>query len=109
MITYNSSDLIKNFSSKAALEMLVGVLAAENPEMTIMAVRPGIVDTQILTTLMVNEGSKLGKDQADFLGSAPMLEPWQPGNAIADMVMQNGKELSGKAVEWNEDWVSKLS
>jgi NAD(P)-dependent dehydrogenase (short-subunit alcohol dehydrogenase family) len=87
-------------ASKAALNHLVITLQAEEPEVTTIALRPGVVDTQMQTDLRGKFYSSMDKEVADdFVQkhiSGSLLKPEQPGNIMARLVINGGKELSGK-------------
>lgn len=78
-------------------------LAVEEPEITSIAVAPGVVDTDMQQQIReVHTAVMLGKDSEKFLGlhqAGQLLRPDQPGHMMAQMVLDPPKELSGKYVE----------
>ena len=71
--------------------------------MTSIAVRPGVVDTDMQRQLReIHSAVMASKDNEKFLGlhqAGKLLRPDQPGNVMARMVLDPPKELSGKYVE----------
>lgn len=88
-------------STKAGLNMLAACLAKEEPDVTVLAVSPGFVDTDMVGNLMGN-WEHLGADQRDFLGATERLEPNVPASAICRMVRDRShKAFSGQAISYN--------
>ena len=79
-------------------------LSVEEPEITSIAVRPGVVDTDMQKQLREVHYSLMDKkDNVKFLGlheSGKLLKPEQPGHVIAKMALDPPKELSGQYVDW---------
>ncbi|KAL9067751.1 MAG: hypothetical protein Q9161_006660 [Pseudevernia consocians] len=90
-------------ASKAAINHLARQLAVEEPKVTSIAVRPGVVDTDMQRQLReVHSAVMAAKDNAKFLGlhqAGKLLRPDQPGHVMARMVLDPPKDLSGKYVE----------
>lgn len=96
--------------SKASLNMMAAVLGLEEPEVTTVAVVPGIVDTEMLGGLIGEEGERvLAKDKVEFLRDWPKLEPWKPAKAVGDLVLLAPHQYSGKCIDWNAPFVAKLN
>ena len=78
-------------------------LAVEEPSITSIAVRPGVVDTDMQRQLReVHSAVMAEKDNEKFLGlhqAGKLLRPDQPGHVMAKMALDPPKELSGKYVE----------
>jgi NAD(P)-dependent dehydrogenase (short-subunit alcohol dehydrogenase family) len=94
-------------AGKAVLNHLAHTLSVEEPDITTVSVRPGVVDTEMqreireLHTMAMSE-----KDAAKFLrlkDDGGLLKPEQPGHVIAKLAVGAGKELSGKFVSWNDE------
>lgn len=99
-------------SAKAAINQLSRSLAAEEPQVTVLAVRPGIVDTA-----MQEEIRKTGRpamaeeDYGRLLGmyqQGKLLPPELPGRAIACMALHAPREWSGEFISWDEERVQDL-
>lgn len=87
-------------ASKAALNHLAMTLSIEEPKVTTISIRPGVVDTQMQQELRDTYASHMQeKDAAKFLGlhkEGKLLKPEKPGNVIAKLVLNGPKTLSGK-------------
>lgn len=89
-------------SSKAALNHLTGTLNAEEPDVTVVAVRPGVVDTGMQRDIReVHHESMSAEDMKKFKGlhaDGKLLRPEQPGNVMARLALDAPRELGGKFV-----------
>lgn len=86
-------------SSKAALNHLALTLAVEEPDITTVAIRPGVVDTEMQVEVRGHNKVMDGKDAEKFKSlheEGKLLKPEQPGNVMARLVVAVQKELSGK-------------
>ncbi len=87
-------------ASKAALNHLTMTLSIEEPEVTSISIRPGVVDTQMQKELRETHVSAMqDKDSAKFLSlhkEGRLLKPEKPGNVIAKLVLDGPKNLSGR-------------
>ena len=87
-------------ASKAAVNHLAMTLAVEEPDVVSVVVRPGIVDTEMQRALREDHFTRLApKDQEKFSGlkkDGKLLQPEQPGNVIARLALEAGKDLTGK-------------
>ncbi|PGH23023.1 hypothetical protein AJ80_02938 [Polytolypa hystricis UAMH7299] len=92
-------------STKAALNHLNTTLACEEPEITSIAIRPGMVDTQMQDELRANHMDVLGPEHGARFANAhkegKLLRPELPGHVIAKLVLDAPHELSGKFLTWN--------
>ncbi|KAM0806043.1 hypothetical protein BDR22DRAFT_816903 [Usnea florida] len=90
-------------ASKAALNHFARQLAVEEPKITAIAIRPGVVDTDMQRQIReVHSAVMAAKDNDKFLGlhqADKLLRPDQPGHVMAKMILDLPKELSGKYVE----------
>lgn len=67
--------------------------------MVSLAIRPGVVDTDMQAEVRGNSGGMDIKDAEKFRGlfeSGKLLRPEQPGHVIARLALGAEKELSGK-------------
>lgn len=80
-------------ASKAGLNQFTRVLATEESELTVVAVRPGVVDTQMQKLLRRLGPQKMPTEQADYyinLKVTGQLEPAMvPARSIAWMVLRS--------------------
>ena len=89
-------------ASKAALNHLARTLAAEEPDVVAVAVRPGTVDTEMQTAV---RGSSDKMDDAvaqrfaNLKRDGALLRPEVPGAVMARLVLGAGRELSGRFVK----------
>ncbi|KAI9237349.1 MAG: hypothetical protein BYD32DRAFT_416635 [Podila humilis] len=94
-------------TSKAALNMFGNVLGVEEPDITTVSVRPGVVDTEMQAVIR-NDGAKgmVPEQHAQFVNfhsSKALLHPNQPGGVIAALAVKADKALSGKFYSWNSE------
>merc|ERR1711977_196819 len=92
-------------SSNTALNHLTGTLATEEPDITVVSVRPGVVDTDMQVEVRGNHAVMDGKDAEKFKSlheEGKLLKPEQPGNVMARLAVGAEKELSGKFLSWND-------
>jgi NAD(P)-dependent dehydrogenase (short-subunit alcohol dehydrogenase family) len=93
-------------SAKAALNQFNAVLAVEEPLITAVAVRPGVVDTEMQA--VIRRTGDQGMDAAThgrFLSyheKGELLPPEKPGAAIARLALYAPPDLSGKFVSWDD-------
>ncbi|KAJ3330595.1 hypothetical protein HDU76_005285 [Blyttiomyces sp. JEL0837] len=95
-------------TSKAAMNMLVQTFGKEEPNVTSVSVRPGVVDTemQVLIRKPENEQAMTAASHANFVGlhsGGKLLKPEQPGHVIAKLVLDAPKSLSGSFITWNDE------
>jgi NAD(P)-dependent dehydrogenase (short-subunit alcohol dehydrogenase family) len=91
-------------ASKAAMNHLVTTLAVEEPELVSVAIRPGIVDTEMQREIREKHNFSMDpQDATTFAGlkrDGKLLQPEKPGNVIARLVLNAPKELSGKFITY---------
>ena len=89
-------------TSKAAINCLAAQVAVEEPDLTSIAFRPGVVATDMQQELRTKHfGTMAKKDSDRFRGlheRGEMLSPNVPGHIIANLVRDPPKQLSGKYV-----------
>ncbi|MCJ1463172.1 hypothetical protein MMC07_001777 [Pseudocyphellaria aurata] len=87
-------------SSKAALNHLAKTISIEEPNVVSIAVRPGVVDTQMQRELRDTHASKMLEKEAakfyDLHEAGELLKPEQPSTVIAKLVLEGPKQLSGE-------------
>jgi len=97
-------------ASKAAMNHLVGTLAVEEPSVTTVSIRPGVVDTAMQQAIRETHHTAMEKDDAakfkELHSSGSLLRPEQPGNVMARLSLDMPKELSGKFLTWNDEALS---
>ncbi|GAB1197186.1 hypothetical protein BDV32DRAFT_127202 [Aspergillus pseudonomiae] len=93
-------------ATKAAMNHLALTLGEEEPDVTTISIRPGMVDTEMqrelredhATTLEPQVHSKFTTVHKD----GKLLKPEQPGHVMAKLVLDGPKDLSGKFLSWND-------
>ena len=99
-------------TSKAALDHLTRILAAEEPDITTLALRPGIVDTAMQAE--IRELGKARMAQANYsrlygaYESGRLLPPELPGRAMACLALYAPHEWSGEALGWDDEKLQAL-
>jgi len=91
-------------SSKAALNHLALTLANEEPDITTVSIRPGVVDTDMQAEVRGHKGVMDGKDVEKFktlFEQGKLLKPEQPGNVMSRLAIGAKKGLSGKFLSWD--------
>ncbi|KAI9836097.1 MAG: hypothetical protein M1819_001713 [Sarea resinae] len=90
-------------SSKAALNHLGRTLGTEEPNVTTISIRPGIVDTQMQTELRDIHSKNMGpKDAEKFLNlkkNGGLLKPEQPGHVMTNGL--SGAEANPSRQNWH--------
>jgi NAD(P)-dependent dehydrogenase (short-subunit alcohol dehydrogenase family) len=98
-------------AAKAALNHVTRVLAAEEPSITAIAFRPGVVDRAIRATMRRDDMAEV-PEQADAHPKGPAgddeLPPEVPGCALAVLALHAPHEWSGSILIWNHEEVQSL-
>jgi NAD(P)-dependent dehydrogenase (short-subunit alcohol dehydrogenase family) len=92
--------------AKAGLTHLTRLLAAEEPEIITVALRPGVVDTA-MQTLIRSEGAKAmaAEKWASFRElkeTGQLLDPSIPAGKIAWLALQAPAALSGSFLDYDD-------
>ncbi|KAL8672337.1 MAG: hypothetical protein Q9168_003190 [Polycauliona sp. 1 TL-2023] len=90
-------------ASKAAMNHLNLTLAAEEPSLTCLSIRPGVVDTQMQNDVRnIHSALMDEKDVAKFQTlhrQGQLVKPEQPGHVIAKLAVSASKQLRGQFLE----------
>ncbi|OAL38422.1 hypothetical protein AYO20_02481 [Fonsecaea nubica] len=93
-------------ATKAAINHLAMTLKAEEPDVTTISIRPGVVDTAMQTDIREKFIRNMDdKDQQKFLSAkrdGKLLPPEKPGNVIAELAVKAKPELSGLFLSWDD-------
>ena len=85
------------------MNQLAAQIACEEPDVTTLSIRPGVVDTDMQKNLReVHSAVMAKKDNEKFMGlyeSNQLLRPEQPGHVMAKMALDPPKSMSGKYVK----------
>lgn len=92
--------------SKAALNHLVQHLGVEEPDVTSVSVRPGVIDTDMQKAIREQHGAVMSRANHDkFTGlkaDGGLRSPEEVGRVIALMALSVDASKSGKFVDWTE-------
>ena len=96
-------------ASKAALVQFTRVLAAEEPSLTVLAVRPGVVDTE-MQALVRREGNKaMSPEQMAYYQSLKTeggLEPPSvPARSLAWLSLHAPRDWSGQLLNYDDSQI----
>jgi NAD(P)-dependent dehydrogenase (short-subunit alcohol dehydrogenase family) len=91
-------------SSKAAINHLAITLKAEEPLVTTIAIRPGVVDTEMQRGIRELHSTRMDeKDVKKFTGlftDGELLKPEQPGDVMAKLALDAPVDLGGKFLRY---------
>ena len=97
-------------TGKAALNHFTRVLAVEEPELTALTVRPGVVDTDMQTYIRQEGAQAMPSDQADYyqqLKDRGELElATIPARSIAWLALYAPHEFSGRFLDYDDGRIS---
>lgn len=86
-------------ATKAAMNNFAQTLGSEEPDVTSVSVRPGMVDTEMQRELREVHGATLDAEMhSKFTGAhsnGKLVQPEQPGHVMAKLVLDAPKELTG--------------
>ena len=89
------------YSTKAASNMMIKCLASEEPDITVMAVKPGIVDTDMSASVFTRGKGHVDMTKFKFLKEAKKLRPEEPAEVLAELVLEAPMEYTGKFFSFN--------
>ncbi|KAF9974214.1 hypothetical protein BGZ73_002436 [Actinomortierella ambigua] len=96
-------------TSKAAMNMLNECLASEEQDIVTVAVRPGVVDTDMQGTIR-GQGAKGMRDQhARFVQlheTGALVKPEVPGYILANLAVSATPDLHGKFLSYDDPKIS---
>jgi len=91
-------------ATKGALNNLALTLAQEEPDITTLAVRPGVVDTEMQSSMAKLHHGKMDQNDAarfrQMKSDGQFLRPEQPGNVMARLAMNGPIALNGKFLRY---------
>lgn len=98
--------------AKAALTHLTRILASEEPDITVVAFRPGIVDTDMQALIREKGKNRMADSNYRWLFSqferGELLPPETPGRALACLALYAPPEWSGELLTWDEQRLQQL-
>jgi NAD(P)-dependent dehydrogenase (short-subunit alcohol dehydrogenase family) len=98
--------------AKAGINHFTRAVAEEEPAVTAIAFRPGVVDTAMQATIRTKGGKGMPEEEyarfVDYYEEGELLPPELPGCALAVLALYAPHEWSGEFVAWNEERVQSL-
>lgn len=99
-------------ASKAALNQITATLAREEPEITALAIDPGVMDTEMQAVIRAQGQGKMIDVEyqrfANLFEHGELGSPERPARSVAVLALHAPREWSGEFVIWNEDRVTDL-
>jgi NAD(P)-dependent dehydrogenase (short-subunit alcohol dehydrogenase family) len=99
-------------TAKAALNHFNRVLASEETEITAITFRPGVMDTEMQSTIRSEGEAGMPEQTYDryvrLHQEGALLSPELPGRALAVLALHAPHEWSGEFIAWDEDRVQAL-
>lgn len=100
-------------ASKAALNHFTRVLAVEEPQITALALRPGVVDTAMQAAIREKGAAAMAEDDlARFVGlheKGELLPPELPATALAKLALSAPQSWSGEFIQWDDERIEALA
>lgn len=97
-------------STKAAVNHLALTLKTEEPDITTVAIRPGVVDTEMQREIReVHKDIMTAEDVKKFSSAftdGKLVKPEQCGHVIAELAYRAPSELSGEFLSWDDEKLS---
>ncbi|KAI7893927.1 uncharacterized protein EV154DRAFT_126110 [Mucor mucedo] len=92
-------------ASKATVNHITSTLAVEEEGVTSIAIRPGVVDTEMQAMIRSDGAACMGDDHNKFIdlhSTGKLVKPQDPGHVLAALAHNPPKALSGKMYSWND-------
>ncbi|KAK4511464.1 uncharacterized protein ATC70_012679 [Mucor velutinosus] len=93
-------------ASKATINHIANTLSVEEPEVTTIAIRPGVVDTAMQDLIRAEGEQGMKEDHAKFIElhrTGKLVQPEDPGHVLVALANSPPQELSGKMYSWNDE------
>ncbi|CAO3613877.1 unnamed protein product [Cunninghamella echinulata] len=93
-------------SSKAALNHLAMTLANEEPDVTTISLRPGVVATEMQGLIREKGGEAMKDDHSKFIDlhrSGKLLAPETPAHVAVALALDTRKDCSGQFYSWDDE------
>ncbi|KJA30205.1 hypothetical protein HYPSUDRAFT_126617 [Hypholoma sublateritium FD-334 SS-4] len=94
-------------AGKAAMNSLCRTLAEEEPDVTSVAVRPGMVDTNMQATLRVTGQQHMNENHHSMFvqthRDGKLVKPEDCGHVIAALSVEAPKSFTGQFVSWDSE------
>ncbi|KAH7343248.1 hypothetical protein B0J17DRAFT_641587 [Rhizoctonia solani] len=99
-------------ASKAAMNSLARTLANEEKDIVSVAVRPGVVDTEMQSVIRSRGLASMKPDEHEkFIAlhaDSQLVKPEDTGHVIAGLSVGAKPELSGSFIDWQSDEVKEF-
>ncbi len=99
-------------SAKIAINHLTRILASEEPSITALAVRPGLVDTGMQAAIRREGPGRMAEANyrqiSGLYEAGKLLPPEKPARAIAWLSLYAPHEWSGEILQWDDARVQEL-
>lgn len=99
-------------TAKAALNHFTRILASEEPKITALAIRPGIINTEMQKVIRDRGQQRMAEANYQYLTAlhrqGELLPPELPGRAIAHLALKAPRTWSGEFIQWNDERVLSL-
>ncbi|MEM6282252.1 MAG: SDR family oxidoreductase [Chloroflexota bacterium] len=100
-------------ATKAALNHLTATISAEEPNVTAIALRPGVIDTAMQRQIR-DEGKDIMPDALydrfmQFHEGKVLLPPEKPGFAAAVLALHAPPDWSGQFMNWDDELLRRLA
>jgi len=100
-------------AAKAGLNQFTRVLAAEEPAVTVLAVRPGVVDTDMQAVIRREGARAMTAEQAAYYrrlkADGRLAAPAVPARVIAWLALHAPREFSGKFLDYDDPQIRRAS
>lgn len=94
-------------ASKAAINQFAVQLAGEEPAVSVVAVAPGVVDTQMQQDIRDKFGANMTSEALkrfiDLKVNHELLDPVVPATIYANLAVRGFQYLSGKYLRYNDE------
>jgi NAD(P)-dependent dehydrogenase (short-subunit alcohol dehydrogenase family) len=91
-------------ATKAAMNNFAMSLGSEEPEVTSVSIRPGMVDTEMQRELREDHATTLDSEMHSKFTTVhkdgKLLQPEQPGHVMAKLVLDAPEDLSGRFLSY---------
>lgn len=98
--------------AKAALLQLTRILAVEEPAITVIAFRPGALETRMQAIIREKGAAEMeGEQYQDFVNrheQGRLLPPRMPARSLAALALGAEREWSGEFIRWDGERVESL-
>ncbi len=99
-------------SAKAAMDIWIRILAAEEPDLTPLSIRPGVVNTPMQA--LIREQGQGHMSEANYkrlyglYEQGKLIPPETSGGVIACLALKAPHSWSGELLTWNDEKVQEL-